>query len=128
MRHDARECAFKLIFETLFKDREEETKLEVTATLKKDEDIKFCEQIFDAYLNHQPQLEAVVSENLKNFELSRVYKIDLALTYLALTEINFCQTPKAVAINEALEIAKKYSTNQSAKFINGLLSAIMSER
>lgn len=126
MRREARECAFKLIFETLFKGAEEETQLEVIKSLKKDADKEFCKLIFDTYQIHREKLEYDVSTHLKNFDITRVYKIDLALVFMALTEIEFLDTPKPVAINEALEISKKYSTNDSSKFINGLLSAILS--
>ena len=125
MRRDARESAFKLIFETLFKDAEKETLDEVTSPLKKEADVKFCEDIFSAYMEHREELESEVASHLQNFDLSRVYRVDLALIYLALTEIKYLSTPKAVAMNEAIEISKKYSTSDSKKFINGILSAIM---
>lgn len=125
MRRDARVGAFKLIFETLFKDAEEETLNEVISPLKKEADIKFCEDIFSAYTKHRKELESEVSAHLKNFDISRVYRIDLALIYLALTEIKYLSTPKAVAMNEAIEISKKYSTSDSKRFINGVLSAII---
>lgn len=125
MRRDARESAFKLIFETLFKDAEKETLDEVTSPLKKDADVKFCEDIFSAYMEHRDELESEVASYLQNFDLSRVYRVDLALIYLALTEIKYLSTPKAVAMNEAIEISKKYSTSDSKKFINGILSAII---
>ena len=125
MRREARESAFKLIFETLFKDAEEETLIEVTSPLKKEEDKEFCEKLFSLYEQHREELEEIIKKNLTNFDISRVFRIDLALVYLALTEIYYVGTPKAVVINEVLEIAKKYSTFKSSKFINGLLSAIM---
>ena len=125
MRRDARESAFKLIFETLFKDAEKETLDEVTSPLKKEADVKFCEDIFSAYMEHRDELESEVASYLQNFDLSRVYRVDLALIYLALTEIKYLSTPKAVAMNEAIEISKKYSTSDSKRFINGILSAVL---
>ena len=74
---------------------------------------------------HKELLKEEIEKHLKNFEYDRLFKIDLAIIYLAVTEIKFCETPKAVAINEALELAKKYSTGKSSKFINGLVSAIV---
>lgn len=125
MRREARESCFKLIFETLFKDAEEETMIEVTSKLKKEDDKKFCEELFGLYKEHREELSSEIEKNLTNFDISRVYRIDLALVYLALTEIQYVGTPKPVVINEILEIAKKYSTSKSNKFINGLLSAII---
>ena len=125
MRRDAREGAFKLIFETLFNAAERQTLNVVIAPLKKEADIKFCEDIFKAYEEHRAELEKEVSSHLQNYDVSRVYRIDLALIYLALTEIKYLSTPKAVAMNEAIEISKKYSTSDSKRFINGILSAIL---
>lgn len=125
MRKQARENAFKLIFEGLFHECEKELSKENLTVLKKEEDVKFFEDIMSAFEANKEVLKTQIEENLKNYEYSRLFKIDLALVYLALTEIEYCETPKAVAINEALELAKKYSTEKSSKFINGLISAII---
>ena len=127
MRKDARENAFKLIFESLFHTIDKTLTEENLVVLKKQEDVAFCDDIFSAFSAHEEELKAKIETNLKNYDISRVYKVDLALVYLALTEMLYCNTPKGVAINEALEIAKKYSTEKSSKFINGLLSAIMKD-
>ena len=72
-------------------------------------------------------MQQKIEAHLKNFEYDRVFKVDLALIYLALTEILYCKTPKAVAINEALELSKTYSTEKSSKFINGIVCAIIND-
>lgn len=128
MRNDARENAFKLIFEGLFHEYDEELSKENLTALKKEEDEQFYLSIMNAFHENQEQLKEKIEKHLKNFEYSRIFKIDLALIYLALTEIEYCQTPKAVAINEVLEMAKRYSTEKSAKFINGIVSAIVNEK
>lgn len=125
MRNDARENAFKLVFESLFHECEKELSKENLTVLKKEDDVKFFEDIMSAFEENKETLKTQIEENLKNYEYSRLFKIDLALVYVALTEIEFCGTAKAVAINEALELAKKYSTEKSSKFINGLISAII---
>lgn len=125
MRNDARENAFKLIFEGLFHECEKELSKENLTVLKREADIKFFDEIMNAFEENKTTLKAQIEANLKNYEYSRLFKIDLALVYLALTEIEFCGTSAPVAINEALELAKKYSTYKSSKFINGLISAII---
>ncbi len=125
MRKTARENAFKLIFEGLFHDCDETLSKENLEPLKKEEDVQFFNSIMSAFNQNKEQLKVQIESNLKNFQYDRVYKIDLALVYLALTEIEFCETPKAVAINESLNLAKEYSTSESHKFINGLISAII---
>lgn len=127
MRKSARENAFKLIFEGLFHDCDIELSKENLEVLKKEDDIAFFDQIMKAFEENKEILKEKIEGHLKNFEYSRLFKIDLALIYLALTEIEFCGTPKAVAINEALELAKSYSTEKSNKFINGIISAIIKD-
>lgn len=127
MRNDARENAFKLIFESLFHDCDKELSKENLTELKKDEDKKFFEDIMTAFETNKDTLKEEIEQHLKNFDYDRLFKVDLALIYLALAEIEYCKTPKAVAINEILEMAKKYSTEKSSKFINGLVSAIINQ-
>lgn len=127
MRNDARENAFKLIFESLFHDCDKELSKENLTKLKKDEDQKFFEDIMAGFEANKDTLKEQIETHLKNFDYDRLFKVDLALIYLALTEIEYCKTPKAVAINEILEMAKKYSTEKSSKFINGLVSAIINQ-
>ena len=128
MRNEARENAFKLIFEGLFHECDVELSKDNLVELKKEDDIEFFKAIMTAFEENQQTMQQEIENNLKNYSYSRVFKVDLALIYLALTEIKYCQTPKAVAINEVLEIAKKYSTEKSSKFINGLISAIINEK
>jgi N utilization substance protein B len=128
MRSDARENAFKLIFESLFHEVDETLSQENLTELKKADDKKFFDEISTNFASHKDELKEKIEKHLKNFEYSRVFKIDLALIFLALTEIYYCNTPHAVAINEAIELAKKYSTEKSSKFINGLISAIINEK
>ncbi len=127
MRSDARENAFKLIFEGLFHEADEELSKENLKPLKKQEDIEFFETIVSKFAENQSVMQQKIEAHLKNFEYDRVFKVDLALIYLALTEILYCKTPKAVAINEALELSKTYSTEKSSKFINGIVCAIIND-
>lgn len=127
MRKDARENAFKLIFESLFHDFDKELSKDNLTELKKEEDKQFFESILSSFETNKETLKGQIEKHLKNFEYDRLFKIDLALIYLALTEIEFCGSPKAVAINESLELAKKYSTEKSSRFINGIVSAIINE-
>ncbi len=125
MRNDARVNAFILIFEGLFHECDENLSKENLLPLNKEENQKFFEEIMSAFKLHKDEMKEKIEAHLKNFNYDRLFKIDLALVYLALCEILYCGTPKAVAINEALELAKEYSTDKSHKFINGLLSAIL---
>jgi len=128
MRNDARENAFKLIFESLFHECDKALSQENLTTLKKEDDQKFFDEIISAFEQNKDILKEKIESHLKNFDYSRVFKIDLALIYLSLTEILYCGTPSAVSINETLNLSKKYSTEKSSKFINGIVSEIIKEK
>ena len=92
MRNDARENAFKLIFESLFHDCDKELSKENLTELKKDEDQKFFEDIMAGFEANKDTLKEQIETHLKNFDYDRLFKVDLALIYLALTEIEYCKT------------------------------------
>lgn len=124
MRRDARIKAFALVFEKLF-HKCDEFDSEMIDELKKAEDRDFTRQIVEVFENNREELSNKITKYLTGYELDRVYKVDLALIYTALCEIIYLKTPHQVAINEALEIAKVYSTDKSSKFIHGVLSSII---
>ena len=69
-----------------------------------------------------------ISDNLKkDWKIERISKIDLVLLKIAIYEILFTQTPYKVAINEVVEISKKYGEDNSSNFINGILASIVKE-
>lgn len=128
MRAFARELAFQLIFERLFVKNEYVFDEEFFVSLKKDEDKEFAKNIINEFDKNRDELSSMISSHLIGYELDRVYKIDLSLMYEALTEIFYLSTPPQVAINETLELAKKYSTDKSSKFINGVISSILKDK
>lgn len=128
MRRDAREMAFKLIYESEFNDVDVELSFmsETDEINLNEEDKTFAVTLFDLYQQNKTEIENSIISKLNGYELNRVYKIDVALLKLALTEINFYkQTPTPVVINEILEISKKYSTENSPNFLNGILRALV---
>ena len=127
MRRQARELAFKLIFERLFVKNSYTFDEEFFSTLKDEEDIEFSKKLVETFTDNRQALEDLISKHLHGYELKRLYKIDLALMLLALTEIIYIGTPFQIVINEVVEIAKSYSTDKSSRFINGVLSSIIKE-
>ena len=106
MRADARELAFKLIFERLFV-KDNFTDEEFFASLKKEEDVSFANDIIKCYDDHKEVIREIISSHLVGYELNRVYKVDLAILCEAIAEIKYIKTPYQVVINEAVKIAKK---------------------
>lgn len=119
----SRENAFRTIYSKLF--NAEFSGLEASDDINQKCNIEHYNLICDNFSSHQTELEEIIKKNLKGISIERVYKIDLALIFLALTEIKFLNTPYKVVINETVELAKKYSTEKSAKFINGFLANLV---
>ena len=88
MRRDARELAFKLIFESEF-NSQIDVELSFMSDLEglnlTDEEKKFASEIFDLYQENSEEIEDEISVKLQGYELNRVYKVDMALLKLALT-------------------------------------------
>ena len=124
MRRKSRETAFKLIYANLFESDCAEDDVYKENCLTEDE-IEYCKRILNVYNQNKNQTQERLKNILKGYELERVYKIDLALIILAFCENKYLQVPKAVVINEVLEICKIYSTDKSPSFINGILKDLL---
>ena len=71
---------------------------------------------------------ANIEKNLKeDWKLSRISKMDLSILELAIYEIEFSEVPYKVAINEAVELSKKYGEDKSKNFVNGILASIVKD-
>ena len=120
-RTEARELAFKTIYSKFFNNGEDETfdKADI-------EGLEFTNQILNNFASHYDEINEIISSNLKGYTINRLYKIDLAILILAVIELKYIkETPKEIVINEAVELAKKFSTEKSPKFINGVLADIV---
>ena len=125
MRTQARELAFKLIFERLFVKENYTFDEEFFAVIKKEENREFAKSLVLAFEQNREEISKIVESKLIDYDLNRVYKVDLALIYLAVTEINYVKTPAPIVINEVVELSKNFSTEKSKGFIHGVLSAII---
>jgi len=85
---------------------------------------EFTKRLAEGVLGKKEDLDRKIKEFSKNWEIGRISMINKAILMLALYELQYEKdTPKAVVINEALELAKRYSDPESAKFINGILDS-----
>ena len=67
------------------------------------------------------EIDAMIEQSAKGWDLSRMNKVDLAILRLAVYEMKYGETPVGVAINEAVELAKKFSSDEAPAFVNGVL-------
>ena len=124
-RSIAREKVFKLVFEYVFNNEENNLLLAETIEELKDEE-PYIRDVYFGVIKHYDELCEFISNSAKGFSFKRLFKIDIAILLVALYEIKYIdEIPIKVSINEALNLAKSYSTEKSNKFINGILSNLV---
>ena len=86
---------------------------------------RFCEGLVRGLLDHAPAVDESLRNYSQNYELDRLSAVDRNILRLAIHEMLFCpDIPPVVSINEAIDIAKKYGTEESGRFVNGVLDRI----
>lgn len=131
-RKTSREAAFKVIFEVPFHVNETpadiinySSKVE-DYKLVSDDDIAYFSNVTTKCFEHLSEIDNKISASLKGWTIDRISKIDLSILRLAFCEIYFVDDiPFQVSINEAVELAKKFSDDQSPSFINGVLASLV---
>lgn len=129
MRKTARENAFKLIFEKLINEDSDELGYAALTEGLDENDKNFLDTLLCGVETEKEFLKSVVSRFLRGFNLDRIYKIDLAILYVSCYEILFLKdVPDKVSVNEAVELAKTYSTDKSPAFVNGVLAGVIADK
>ena len=126
-RRELREQIFKMLFRIEFHEgmeMEEQMQLflEEEEEISK-EDSEYIRNKYENIVEHLEEIDASVNEKAKGWKTSRMAKVELLLIRLAVYEIQYDEDiPAGVAINEAVELAKKYGADSSPAFINGVLA------
>jgi N utilization substance protein B len=128
-RRRARELALQGLFQYEFTGREPDLK-ELQEGKAGDRDvIQFAGRIVRETLSHLQEIDSVIKEAAEHWVIERMAAVDRNILRASVCELlYFPDVPPAVAINEALEIAKKYSSSESVAFINGVLDRISRTR
>lgn len=131
VRRDAREAAVQYLYQRELQEDEDDALIEEFYRLRglSPSARKFCESLLKGWRIHRSEIDATIREHARNYEFSRLSAVDRNVLRIACQELLFCEDiPPAVAINEAIEIAKKFSTEDSGKFVNGVLDNIRRAR
>lgn len=140
-RKSAREIAFHIIFEMGFNEFEAETILvdrldetimnsissdiELYAGSVSENDKTYITSVVKGVVVHLSELDELIKGNLKNWNVSRISRVAMALMRLSIYEIKYVSdVPAAVSINEVVELSKKYDLKETTSFINGVLGVI----
>lgn len=130
-RSQSRDMAFKLLYEMEIQREEENEQIDLFIENNEITDkntIEYLKDVVSGIDKNIEEINKLISENLKkDWEIVRISKINLAILKLAIYEIKYKKLPFKVAINEAVELAKKYGEDQAPNFINGVLASIVKE-
>lgn len=130
-RSRAREIVLQVLYQDdLNSDQPEDIRLRfVNARLNHDRElVEFAEKLLAGVRHHRGAVDEHLGEIARNWKLSRMAATDRNVLRLGAYEILFTETPDRVAINEAIELAKRYGTNNSSQFVNGVLDRLMNNK
>lgn len=104
-----------------------ETVIETLAT--EAEVQEYCRALLHSYWDHAIELDELIAAHAENWRLDRMATVDRNVLRIAVTELShFPATPPKVVIDEAIEVAKRFSTERSGSFVNGILDRVLAER
>ena len=129
-RKDSREKAMEILFSMeLTKDNDTEALENFVENYEEDInllDLDYIKTVLKGVYENKNDIDKIIEYNLQNWKLDRISKINLTILRMAIFEMNNVDdVPGKVAINEALELTKKYSDEKSVSFINGVLDKVL---
>ena len=129
-RQDAREKLMTILFQMEMRDDFDVDNMDLyleEEKWKKQEE--YAENILSLACNYKDDIDACISKYSTKWALNRIPKTDLAILRLATIELVYCDDiPDSVAINEAVDLSKKYSDEKSPSYINGILASIQKNK
>ena len=124
-RHESRELAFILVFEKAFQEEMSVIELiENALELELFPENAFAETLARKVYDNIEAIDNAINENLVRWSAKRISRVSRAVLRLAVCELMFTDVPVGVAINEAVEITKKYGSEEDASYVNGVLGAV----
>ncbi len=124
-RSMARAAAMQLVYEKLMGGSGEDTLNALIAFTPEGDDQAYIDRVLAGVAEHGPALDELIARHSPSREIGRIARVDLCILRVALYEMRYDNdTPESVVINEAVELAKRFSEPSSARFINGILGAI----
>lgn len=128
-RSHAREQAFKLLYSIEVQQDKSEEQIDLyieNNEIANEETKEYIKDTINGIQQNEEEINKLISENLKeDWQLERIPKINISLLKLAIYEIIYKKIPYKVAINEAVELSKKYGEDNARAFINGILASIV---
>jgi len=129
-RHTGRKLAMQALYQADMRnaDIESVTHLFIKGANYVDETKDWALFLSHEVTRKKDELDKLIQEYAIDWDIDRINPIDKNILRIALFELKFTDTPETVVVDEAVEIAKKYSTEDSGRFINGLLGEYLDKR
>ncbi|MBS3758680.1 MAG: transcription antitermination factor NusB [Desulfobacterales bacterium] len=126
-RHKSRESALQILFCMDMLADESDELFEALAKLlsPKQAPSQFCRRLVKGVIDNRAELDKIIERYSSNWKIYRMSGVDRNILRLASFEIIYCENiPEKVSINEAIEISKKFGTEETGPFVNGVLDAV----
>jgi N utilization substance protein B len=129
-RSRARQVAFEILYEDDLNPPSDPAERDATVErrLRSKELIAFARELVAGTRRHRPEIDRLIEEAAAHWTLGRMATTDRNVIRLGAYEILFSDTPDRVAIDEAVELAKRFGTAQSGQFVNGILDRLMHQK
>jgi N utilization substance protein B len=126
-RSHAREVAFQVIYQDDLNPRSNPAHADafIADRIAAEGLVEFAKSLVAGARRNRPQIDAALNETADNWNLDRMAATDRNILRLAAYELLHTDTPRAVAIDEAIELAKRFGSAQSAQFVNGILDRLV---
>lgn len=133
-RHRSREHALQILYQWDMRRQPVDESIDAFYSGLSSEEIpvlpdrdEFLEQLVRGTVERAGEIDALISSHAEHWRLERMPAVDRNILRLAIYEMRHTETPAPVAIDEALELARRFSTEESVQFVNGVLDAVHRE-
>ncbi len=122
----AREDVFKLVFGYMFTLQKDDEDLELFLmdTDFDESDREYIKNTYEGVMKNYDEIQKILVETITGYTPERVFKTDKAVLTLGVYELKYTALEKGIVVNECVKLAKKYGTQKSGKFVNGVLAKI----
>jgi N utilization substance protein B len=126
-RSKARQIAFQVLYQDDLNPRGNPavTDEQIVRRLRKDDLIEFARDLVAGVRRNRPEMDVLIEKVAENWSLKRMAATDRNILRLGAYEVLHTETPPRVSIDEAVELAKRFGSDQSAQFVNGILDKLM---
>lgn len=127
-RRQTREKVLQVLYaHEMTKDPIEKIKTDLLSDIEDEDNIKFAGKLIKEVLNNKIRFDEMIKSAVSNWDIERIALLDFIIIKMCLSEFLFFEEiPPKVSINEAIDLAKDYSTRNSGKFVNGILDSLLS--